>query len=159
MYLNNKNKGLQIVINPLQVLKSVIPYTLSENGKNGKVIGFEGGIDLSKVSDNETGFKYLERITFETMLASNQFEGFEISEDAKNWKFENELFRINIPNRLFIDSLQKQDALGQMIASKLTNLADFSVKTDNWIAVYVTNMTEQERQILETYVDVIIEEQ
>lgn len=86
-----------------------------------------------------------------------ELEGFTYNSDVQNWKFNDRLLRVLIPNELFNSSLAKQDNLGQLLLVMIPTVKDFTITSEHCVLVYLEELLPEHRYILEQYSDIVID--
>lgn len=148
----------------------LIQYTLS----NCKVAVYENGVstpetyytfnisaDFQSIADNNLSIEdNIIKAILNYLLTKDEFQGYELElVSTNNWLFPSRSIRIIMPTLFTLNSLANDDAVGQLFDSLRLTLKEFIIKGKQHYIVYLEELYQEHRDILEASNEIIIQEQ
>ena len=161
MQINNIN-GSVIIIDEIYVNRNRVDYTLYEYGGSSITRRKSHPFSTITLTDYLTVETNFETLCYDTLIAEVDND-YSVSEDTQHWVIaqnssaEDTVVRVYIPANTINRVLHTDNDLDGLL-QQLKPLVDLWIRLDNGIHAYLVNLSANNRAILETYPEIIIED-
>jgi len=163
MQLNNTTTGQIAKINKwslancrVQVFENGI---LLNEAKASQTLNYQLNINLDTPCRPDLGTienELIYLIYSQVLERYPEFNGFEISEETANWVFPLRPIRISLDRQLALEAIYNDNALGQLFNGLRIQLKEYIISNENTLTIYLEELFEQHRAILEQFPDNIL---